>query len=157
MEVEDVGRYIRETFDGVEVSEYRGDSFYIYDPAGDLPAARQMPFATIVVGDHYERVSRLDEAGAYRLNVGLTKGGYRALFGAVPTRQDENGVLETGFDYAVRDRVMPHPVYAAQHWVCVVNPSAATFETVRPMLDEAYEFAVRKHANWQARAGTGSR
>jgi hypothetical protein len=25
---------------------------------------------------------------------------------------------------------MPHPIYASQHWVCVVNPGEATLETV---------------------------
>ena len=39
---------------------------------------------------------------------------------------------------------MPHPYYASQYWVCVVNPSSATFEEVRPLLAEAHAFAVRK-------------
>jgi hypothetical protein len=32
------------------------------------------------------------------------------------------------------------------YWVCVLNPSAETFETeVRPLLSEAYELAVSKY------------
>jgi hypothetical protein len=31
-------------------------------------------------------------------------------------------------------------------WVCVLNPSAATFEVVKPLLAEAYNLSVRKHA-----------
>jgi Family of unknown function (DUF6194) len=144
-------RHLRETFDGVGVVEHLGDSFYFYDP-DDLPANRMFPFATIVVDDKHDSASRLSEPGAYRLNIGLTKATYTARFGAAPTRRDENGVLETGFDYTVRDRLMPHPVYASQYWVCVVNPGAATFEEVRPLLAEAHEFAVRKHTNKTARS-----
>jgi Family of unknown function (DUF6194) len=44
------------------------------------------------------------------------------------------------------DQLMPHPVYAPQSWVCVLNPSETTFQAVRPLLAEAYELAVRRHA-----------
>ena len=146
--------HISSTFAGVRVMEAHGDTFFLYDPEGDLPPERQMPFATIVSSDNYEQVSDLDRPGAYRLNIGLTKATYAAVFGAVPTKRDEQGVLETGFDYAERDRLMPHPVYASQHWVCVVSPGEATLDAVGPLLAEAHEFAVRKHANHARRAGS---
>jgi len=150
MNAEDVKRHIRTTFDGVDVLEHEGDTFLIYDPAGDLPPERQLPFATIVTGDHYDTVSALDAPGAYRLNIGLTKATYTALFGAAPTQRDEHGVLQTGFDYAATDTLMPHPHYASQYWVCVVNPAAATWTSVRDLLAEAHGFAARKHANRQS-------
>ncbi len=31
------------------------------------------------------------------------------------------------------------------YWICVLNPSEATFQAVRPLLAEAYEMSVRKH------------
>lgn len=133
------------------MAESSGDAFFGYDPDGDLPADRWLPFATIVTGDNYDSVSALSRPGAYRLNIGLTKATYSSWFGAAPTRRDEHGVLATGFDYSVRDQIMPHPIYASQHWVCVVNPGEATFGMIRPMLAEAYQFAVRKHANQRAR------
>lgn len=88
---------------------------------------------------------------AYRLNIGLTKASYESRFGTPPTERDEHGVLDTGFDYSVRDELMPNPMYASQHWVCVVNPSEAIFQAVRPLLAEAYQFAVRKYGNQSAR------
>jgi hypothetical protein len=30
-------------------------------------------------------------------------------------------------------------------WVCVLNPSPATFETIKPLLAEAYQRAVSRH------------
>jgi hypothetical protein len=151
MEAIELRRYICESFDGVNAVDNVGDTFFLYDPDRDLPAERQHPFATIVTGDHYDGVSGLDRPGAYRVNIGLTRATYTEWFGAAPTRRDANGVLETGFDYAAVDTLTPHPIYASQHWVSVVNPGAATLDTVRALLAEAHGFAARKHANHHAR------
>lgn len=140
MDANEMNRYIREAFDGINAVDSSDDTFFMYDPDGDLPAERQIPFATIVTGDHYDNVSNLDRPGAYRLNIGLTKATYTALFGAVPAP-----------DHAAVDTVMPHPTYASQHWVCVVNPGEATLDTVRTLLAEAHAFAARKYTNHQAR------
>ncbi|MEV0697274.1 DUF6194 family protein [Saccharopolyspora sp. NPDC050389] len=144
-------RYIEETFDGVRAVENAGDTFFVHDPDGDLPDDRWMPFATIVTGDNYDTVSDLDHPGAYRINIGLTKDSFTARFGPAPTARDERGVLATEFDYAARDQVLPHPHYASQYWVCVVNPGPETTGEVRRLLDEAHDFAARKHANQKAR------
>lgn len=49
-------------------------------------------------------------------------------------------------DYAALDRLVPHPVYARQHWVSILNPSEATLEAVvKPLLAEAHDrLAVQK-------------
>jgi hypothetical protein len=155
MDSSEAKRYICETFDGVRTVDNSGDTFFMYDPDGDLPAERQFPFVTIVTGDQYDTVSKLDRPGAYRLNIGLTKATYVASFGAAPTQRDANGVLETGFDYAAVDTVMPHPIYGSQHWVSVVDPGEATLETVRRLLTEAHGFAARKYASHHARRAHG--
>lgn len=122
--------------------ENAGDAFLIYDPHGDLPPERMQPFVTIVTGDHYDDVSRLDEPDAYRVNIGLPKARYAELFAGTQT-----GAV----DHATRDALLPHPTYAPQHWVCVVSPGEATLDTVLALVTEAYDFAVRKHANQRAR------
>ncbi|GAA1584178.1 hypothetical protein GCM10009804_45640 [Kribbella hippodromi] len=136
-------------YDGVRMLEGQGDLFYLYDPAADLPPERQQPFATIVTGDHYEKVSRLDEPGAWRLNLALTKATYTSLFGPVPTERNADWVLDSGHDYSARDTLMPHPFYAAQHWVAIVNPTG--LDQLLPLIEESYAFAARKFANHQAR------
>jgi hypothetical protein len=148
MTVEEMDLLIRR-YDGVRLTEGYGDLFYLYDPEASLPPERQQPFATIVTGDHYEKVSRLDEPGAWRLNIGLTKATYTSLFGPVPTERDADWVLDSGRDYAERDKLMPHPFYASQHWVAIVSPSDAG--PLEPLLAEAYDFAVRKYAKHRAR------
>jgi hypothetical protein len=148
MTVDELDRMFR-AYDGVRVLEAQDDLFYLYDPAADLPPERQQPFATIVTGDHYEKVSRLDEPGSWRLNLGLTRTTYSGLFGPVPTNRDADWVLDSGHDYAARDTLMPHPFYASQHWVAIVNPTG--LDQLLPLIEEAYEFAARKYSNHQAR------
>ena len=97
-----------------------GDTFFIYDPERDLPDNRQMPFATIVTKDYgdFDNLSKLDRDGVYRLNIGVSRETFRSLF---PT--------DTEHDFAASDTLMPHPVYAPQSWVSVLNPSEPTFES----------------------------
>lgn len=149
MDATEISDYITATFEGVNVLESAGDSYFVYDPGRDLPPERTHPFTTIVTGDRHDVASDLDRPGAYRLNIGLTKATYTSMFGAAPAHRDDQGVFDTGFDYTVTDQLMPHPVYASQHWVCVVNPT--TLDAVRPLLEEAHAFAARKHANHRAR------
>jgi hypothetical protein len=47
---------------------------------------------------------------------------------------------------------MPHPVYAAQSWLSVLNPSAETFRDLQPLLAEAYQIAVQRLERHEERA-----
>jgi hypothetical protein len=151
-------QYVTDTFAGVDVvrPEERGgpeiahgDTFFIYDPERNLPPTDQLPFATIVTKDYgdFDRASNLDRPGVFRLNVGVEKESFRALFGHAPS-----GGADAGYDFTALDRLMPHPVYAAQCWVSILNPGDATFQQqVRPLLAKAYELATARHARRQAR------
>jgi len=149
MDADAMKRYIDDAFDGVDSLDHLGDTFYFYDP--EAIRERLHPFITLVTGDHYDTVSDLSRPGAYRINMGLTKATYVSMFGAPPKHRDEHGVLKTGVDYAAVDTLMPHPYYASQYWVSVVNPGEATLDTDRTQLAEAYQFATRKHRNQRAR------
>jgi hypothetical protein len=139
----DISNYISETFSGVDVvvgdeGIATGDTFFSYDPERNLDPKRRFPFATIVTKDYgdFDNASNLNRPEVFRLNVGVSRDTFRALFGS-----------ETmGHDFTALDTLMPHPVYAAQSWVSVLNPSAQTFETVKPLLREAYEIVVRRQA-----------
>jgi uncharacterized protein DUF6194 len=144
MDEESIRRYIG-AFEGVDVEIASreggapeiawGDTFFIYDPNHDLPGTRRFPFATIVTKDYtgFDELSRLDRPGVFRLNVGLSKETFERLFGAGGDH-----------DFAALDVLMPHPVYADYHFACVLNPSDATFDSLKPMLVEGYEIAVRR-------------
>jgi uncharacterized protein DUF6194 len=65
----------------------------------------------------------------------LSRAMFIQLFGHPPT---EAATTSAGYDFAALDRLIPHPVYAPQSWMSVHNPSAETFETLKPLLLEAY-------------------
>jgi uncharacterized protein DUF6194 len=113
-----------------------GDTFFIHDPDRNLEGARRFPFATIVTKDYgdFDDRSDLNRPGVFRLNIGVSKETYGSLF-------PEDGE----HDFTALDALMPHPVYGVNHWVCVLNPSDPTFARIRPLLDEAYEIAVRRN------------
>jgi uncharacterized protein DUF6194 len=151
MDQDAIIQYVADTFTGVETlrptdGPGAGDTFFIYDPRRDLEPKRQFPFATIVTKDYgdFDNASHLDRPGVFRLNVGVGRDTYRALFGHPPSEAEAK---RADYDFAALDRLMPHPAYATQSWICVLNPSPETFESVKPLLAEAYSRAASRHAS----------
>lgn len=132
-------RAVVAAYSDTRMIEADGDVFAIHDPDGDYEQRPRQGWATIVNSDVNDTASDLDRPGVYRLNIGLPKTRYQELFG-----------VEVDHDTTALDVVMPHPVYAGYHWVCVLNPEA-TWPQVRQLLDEAHGFAVRKHENAKSR------
>jgi hypothetical protein len=130
-----VTRYITGAFAGVDVVAGTGGTFFFYDPGNDLPKDHRFPFATLVTSDEYDQFSDLNRPGVFRLNVGVKKQTFQSLFASAGEH-----------DFAALDKIMPHPVYGKMYWVCVLNPSEATFEKVKPLLAEAYEASAGRHA-----------
>jgi hypothetical protein len=125
----EIAQYIIETFPRVETAENLGYKFFFYS------ADHMLPFATLATADNDgDRVSNLDRPGVFRLNIGVSKQTFQSLFGT-------DRVDVSRYDYTTLDRIMPHPDYAAQNFICVLNPTQATFERVQAFLAEAYEIA----------------
>ncbi len=154
MDQEAIIEYVTDTFTGVEVERPTdgpgaGDTFIFYDPQHNLDPQRRWPFATIVTKDYgdFDNTSQLNRPNVFRLNIGVSKDTFRALFGAAPGAESDGSAT---YDYAAVDRLLPHPVYAPQSFVCVLNPSPETFDTVKPLLAEAYSIVATRHARRQA-------
>lgn len=135
-----VTRYITETFAGVETSTAYDYTFFFYG------SDRKLPFATLATVDHeYDRISQLDRPGVFRLNIGVSRPTFESLFGTA--KPDVSS-----YDFTALDTIMPHPDYAPQSWICVLSPSTTTFQQiVQPLLAEAYDLAVTRHARAQSR------
>jgi hypothetical protein len=140
-----VAREIVEMFDGVDAVEASGDWFFFCDPGRNLEPDRRFPFATIVTADRYDTASDLNRPGVFRLNVGVSPATFRRLFGAAT-----DGQAAPDVDFTALDRILPHPVYGKMFWICVLDPSAATFARLRPLLAEAYARAVDRPAPTRA-------
>lgn len=92
-----------------------------------------------------DKSSRLDREKVYRLNIGIRKSTFLKLFGVLPNRPGKGETVGMDVDFSLPDRILPHPVYAWMGWICVLNPSKATFETLKPLIAEAYEYAKEKY------------
>jgi hypothetical protein len=121
-------RYIAQTYPDADIFTASSGTFMSCDGEKNWPN-----FATLVTSDEYDPASDLDRPGVYRLNIGVSKATFESVAGSNPNPDD-----------TALDQLMPHPVYAMQHWVSILNPSEATFDMlVKPLLDEAHERVAR--------------
>jgi hypothetical protein len=120
-----------------------GDSFFFHDPDADA-ASRQMPFATIVTQDYdgWDTASDLNRLGVFRLNIAVGRTAFEQLTGYPPGEHETRPVR---LDYTALDLLIPHPAYAAQAWVSILNPGEATAGQARALLTDAHARAVRRH------------
>ena len=117
--------YITATWPETDVVEAMNAWFFSLDPDKHWPN-----YATLVTTDEHDDASNLSRPGAFRLNLGVDRETFERV--AADAGADP--------DYTAFDRVMPHPVYAAQRWICIVNPSERTFrEVVVPLLALAHD------------------
>ena len=131
--------YITNTFENVETTVNLGYTFFFYRDD------HMHAFATIAsTGNEYEKISNLDRPGVYRLNIGLRRETFQALFG--------KGKIDLSpYDFTALDTIMPHPEYSSQHFICVLSPGEATFERIRSLLAEAYDVALKRYDKRKAR------
>lgn len=146
MDENSIIQYITQTFDKIQIATSNGNHFFYYGPEDKIPE-RTMPFATLVTNDDYDQISLLNRPGIFRLNIGVSKTTYHSLLGPQPFPPGASGIVDTGHDFTALDQLMPHPIYGHLFWTCVLNPSDKTFQTIKPLLAEAYNAAVSKKRN----------
>ncbi len=123
---EAITRTILETWPETDMVEALGARFFSLDPEKHFPN-----FATIVTTDEHDEgaPSNLSRPGVFRLNIGVGRETFERLVGSMDAP-----------DYAAFDRIVPHPVYARQLWISILNPGDATFrDVVMPLLTEAHD------------------
>ena len=122
-----------------------GDTFFYYDPEGNIAENQRLPFATLVTHDYagWDTESHLDRDGIFRVNIASGRSGFEQLLGHAPA---EHAAHPDEYDYAATDILLPHPTYAAQGWVSILNPAERTSMQLRKLLDDAHDLAVRRHA-----------
>ncbi len=125
--------YITSTFENVETMVNMGYTFFFYRDD------HMHAFATTAsTGNEYERISNLDRPGVFRLNIGVSRDTFQALFG-------KGKINVSDYDFTALDTIMPHPDYSSQSFICVLSPTEGTFERIRPMLAEAYDIAMKRY------------
>lgn len=99
----------------------------------------RLPFVTIGHSDNeFDQVSRLDREGVFRINIGVSKQTYHALIGDTPVES---------VDYSVLDVFLPHPHYAKQNFVCILNPTGEHVTVTEELILEAHSIAAARFQN----------
>ena len=117
--------WITSTYPDTVIAKTMGATFFSLDTS-DWPN-----FATIVTTDEHDmgNPSDLAREGVFRLNIGVGKATFERLVGSVVDP-----------DYAALDTILPHPIYAKQRWLSILNPSRRSFdEVVKPLIAEAHD------------------
>ena len=134
-----ISRYITDTFQGVDVVTAMGATFFSLDAEKHWPN-----FATIVTTDEHDEGAPSNLTArpeAFRLNIGVSRETFQRVVSDA-----------TDVDLAAADRLLPHPVYAKQLWISILNPTATTFETVvKPLLREAHDRVAATRARHRGR------
>ena len=143
MDTSDIIEYIT-TLDDVSSVEADGNHFFSCTQDEAARSAHWMPFATLITNDAYDQYSDLNRPGVYRLNIGVGRATFQKLFGPSVDSPASREPASPSFAHTVLDRIMPHPIYADQHWISVLAPSPITFENVKPLLVEAHDRAVAR-------------
>lgn len=143
MTPDDILNYCLENLDGVVEINSWGERGIFYNPSRVLK--RGVYVLTVKEKDgNNDRSSQLNRNGTFRVNLGMRKQTFQNLFGELPKRPAKGSVVEMSYDFTNTDTIMPHPVYAWMGWICVLNPTIETFESLKTYIQESYEFAKEK-------------
>lgn len=106
---------------------------YIFYFVGD---DHRLSFVTIANSDNdYDSVSNLNRGGVFRINIGITKKTFESLLGDYSPED---------IDYSALNMFLPHPDYAKQHYVCILNPAGGNVETTKQLIVEAHSIAAAR-------------
>ena len=139
---DEITTWITTTYPQTQVAQAMGATFF------SLNDQHWPNFATIVTTDEHDMGAPSNltaRPGTFRLNIGVGKGTFDRLVGSVANP-----------DHAQLDRILPHPVYAKQRWIAILNPSRRSFdEVVVPLIDEAHDLVATRERRASARRAGG--
>ena len=116
--------------ENVEREENFGYTFFF---AGD---DHRLPFVSMSDSDNdYDSVSNLNREGVFRVNLGVSKATFDSLLG---------DSASDSIDYTALNVFLPHPDYAKQHFVCILNPSGENAEVTKKLMVEAHAIAAAR-------------
>ena len=143
MQPRDIVERIQRDFIGVTSKTSWGETSLFYNPDHILPNG--IYFCTLKEHDgENDKASKLNRIDVFRMSIGISKTAYQDRFGTRPKRPNKGDIIDTEHDFTKLDTLMPHPIYGWMSWVQILNPSTESFETLLPLLNEAYINAIIK-------------
>lgn len=118
--------------DNVQRDDSYGYSMYF---VGD---DHMVPFVSFINADNeYDAVSNLNREGVFRVNIGVGRELYDELIGDT---SPEN------VDFTELNVFLPHPHYAKQHFLCILNPEGVNENIVLEAIADAHSLASARLA-----------
>jgi hypothetical protein len=128
MNVSDIETFVSQLADVQRTDDWG----YIFYFVGD---DHRLPFVSLSDSDNeYDSVSNLNRDDVFRLNIGVSRDTFKALVGDATEP----------IDYAALNVFLPHPEYAKQNFVCILNPSGANAERAKELMLEAHAIATKR-------------
>lgn len=128
MKISDIESYVM-SLQHVTSNESFGYRLFFYS------SDQTMPFVSFAESDSaYDSVSNLSRDGVFRVNIGVTRETFKALF---PER-------EVDWDYTELNKFIPHPHYAAQNFICINSPTGRNAEQAIQYVEEAHSLAKKR-------------
>jgi hypothetical protein len=111
----------------------REDNYgYVFFFVGD---DHLLSFVTVANAENeWDNVSNLNREGVFRVNIGISRETFDTLIGE-PSEP---------LDYSVLNTFLPHPEYAKQNFICILNPSGENAERTKELIREAHVIATKR-------------
>lgn len=143
IKVEEILEYCVKNLEDVVLVDSWGEKGIFYNPNNILKRGIYVLTIKEKDGDN-DKSSNLNREDTYRVNIGIRKKTFIDLFGKIPKRPNAGEIVNMDYDFSQKDKIIPHPVYAWMSWICILNPTKTTFETLKQYISESYEYAKEK-------------
>lgn len=145
MTPDEILQYCLDSMAGTVLVNSWGERGIFYNPVNALK--RGVYVLTIKEKDgENDKSSNLNRENVYRINLGVRKNTFINMFGAMPKRPNKGSIVDMEYDFTSINSIIPHPVYAWMGWICCLNPSEKTFEELKVLIYEAYDYAKEKYS-----------
>lgn len=119
---------------GMENVQREENYGYVFFFVGD---DHLLSFVTIANADNeWDSVSNLHREGVFRVNIGISRETFNELIG---TLSEEEPV-----DHSALNTFLPHPEYAKQNFICILNPSGENVARTKQLITEAHGMAAKR-------------
>lgn len=126
MSLQKIEQYIVEHLPNAQKAEHFDYTFFFYG------SDHILPFVSIAKSDNeYDSVSNLNRDGIFRINIGVSRDTFNKLL--FDSKKDWN--------FTELNCFMPHPHYAAQHFICILNPERDRLLETLNFIEEAHAIA----------------
>ena len=139
-----ISNYLISSFPGLNQVNTWGEVCFFYNPHRKLKYG--VFCCTIKEKDGpKDKASNLDRENVFRLNFYLSKETFLRIFGKVPERPGKISTFSGLYDFEALNTLTPHPIYGWMRWVSILNPTAATWCKIEPLLAESYALSIKKY------------